>query len=182
MSGIQAESLTARLPGRGEIGRQRGFGAGGIFAGVGLGIKLHPVGAAGLRPATIAGSGSTKPRTRMPFSWNRAVTSVRNPRLASVSPTGIRRNGVMGVGHEGHLRRHHLQHQIDEARNRIALDIEFGGEDPFQVPHVVVADVAGVGTRMDRDAFRAGNARYRGPHGPRREDFCRANCAPRQSY
>ena len=67
-------------------------------------------------------------------------------------PAGIRRDGIRGIGDERHLRGTHLLHQRDKAVDRIAFDIELGGEHPFERPHVVVADVAGVGTRMHRNA------------------------------
>ena len=60
----------------------------------------------------------------MPFSWKRCVTPVRN----------------------------HLRHQVDEARNGIALDVELRREHTFQIAHVVVTDMARIGTRMHRDA------------------------------
>ena len=67
-------------------------------------------------------------------------------------PAGIRRDGVRGIGDERHLRGTHLLHQRDKAVDRIAFDVELGGEHLFERPHVVVADVAGVGTRMHRNA------------------------------
>ena len=149
VSGIQAESLTAGLLGRREIGRQRGFGAGGVFAGVGLGIKLHPVGAAGLRPGDHRRIGIDENRDPDAFLMEPRRDFGQESAVGKRVPPGIRRNGVMGVGHEGHLRRHDLQHQIDEARNRIALDIEFGPQQRTQIIYICPADVAFVGTGMN---------------------------------
>ena len=70
-------------------------------------------------------------------------------------PSGVRGDGVVRVGHEGHLRGNHLQHQVDEPRNGIALDVEFGRKHPFEVAHVVIADVARIGARVNRDAVGA---------------------------
>ena len=50
------------------------------------------------------------------------------------------------------MRRAHLAHQIDEARNRVALDIEFGTDCLLYIADIVVADMAGIGTRVDGDA------------------------------
>ena len=33
----------------------------------------------------------------------------------------------MRVGHQGHLGRDDLQHEVDETRDGVALDVEFGG-------------------------------------------------------
>ena len=70
-------------------------------------------------------------------------------------PAGIGREGVGRVGHQRDLRGNDLQHQIDERRHGVALDVEFGCKHPFQGTHVVVADVPRIGPRMDRDAVGA---------------------------
>ena len=151
MPGVQPQPLPARLFGRGRVGGDGLLGAVGIFARIGFGVELHPVGAARLRPGDHLGHGVHEDR-------DPDALLVETPRHAGQKlpvgegvPTGIRGDGVVGVGNEGHLRRNHLQHQVDETRNGVALDVEFRREHPFQIAHIVVADVARIGARMHRD-------------------------------
>lgn len=70
-------------------------------------------------------------------------------------PSGVRRQGIGSIGNERHLRRDHLTDQGDEIGDRISLDVELRAEYPLEVPHIVVADVPSVGTRMHRNAVGA---------------------------
>ena len=153
--GVEPESLPAGLLGGGQVGGDRRCGIRGVLPGVGLGVELHAVGAAGLRSGDHFGHGIDEDRDAdAPFAEAGGDAGEKFAVRHGVPP-GVGGDGVGCVGHERDLCGPHLQHQRDEVRNRIALNVEFGGQHPCEVPHVVVADVARVGPRVDRDAVRA---------------------------
>ena len=59
----------------------------------------------------------------------------------------------MAVGHQGHLRGAVLEDEGDELRDGVALDVELRGQQRLQVAHVLIADMALVGTGMHGDAL-----------------------------
>ena len=61
----------------------------------------------------------------------------------------------MRVGHQRHLRRHHLHHQLHERVERIALYVELRRHHPLEFPHVAITDMTFIGARMYRDALRS---------------------------
>ena len=61
----------------------------------------------------------------------------------------------MSVGHQGNLVGDDLVHQVHEGGNRVAFDVEFGGHERADDPHVAVPDMPLVRAGMDSDAFRA---------------------------
>ena len=68
-------------------------------------------------------------------------------------PAMIRGNLVVAIGHESDLRGPVLQDQGDEFRDGVALDVELRGQERTKVAHILITDVALVGTRMDRDTL-----------------------------
>ena len=155
MAGVQPQPLPASLFGGGQIGGDGPLRVVGIFARIGFGVEFHPVGAAGLRPGDHLGHGVHENRDPDALRVE-ARRHVGQERAVGQSvPPGVRGDGIVGVGNQRHLRRDHLQHQVDETRDGVALDVQLGRERPFEIAHVVVTDMPRIGTRMDRDALGA---------------------------
>ena len=64
-------------------------------------------------------------------------------------PAGVGGEGVVTVRHQGHLVRHHFQHQVYKTGyGGIAFNIEFRLQEGTDGPYVGIADVALVGPGM----------------------------------
>ena len=61
----------------------------------------------------------------------------------------------MSVGHESYLSRGGVDHELEEFRRGVSLDVEFGGDSVFEDFYVAAGDMALVGTRMDGYALCA---------------------------
>lgn len=59
------------------------------------------------------------------------------------------------IGNEGALRRRGIADEVQKLRCRIAFYVQFDIEHCFQIVDVLVADMAGVGPGMNRDAVCA---------------------------
>jgi hypothetical protein len=62
---------------------------------------------------------------------------------------------VGSIGYKGHLGRFDLADEICEAGDWVALDIKLGTQSRLEVPDILVAYVALIGTRVYRDALGA---------------------------
>ena len=70
-------------------------------------------------------------------------------------PTGVGREVGRRIRHERYLRGNGPGNQVDEFVGRVALDVVFGGDHRQEVEHILVRDMALVGTGMHRDALSA---------------------------
>ena len=70
-------------------------------------------------------------------------------------PTVVAGDLVVTIGHEGDLCRTVLEHQSDELRDGIAFNVELRRQQRLQVAHVLITDMALVGTGVNRDALSA---------------------------
>ncbi len=68
-------------------------------------------------------------------------------------PTGIGGNSIVRIGHKRNLCRLYFEHQFDEAGDRVPFDVELGFYQRINFIHIAIADMAFVGTRMDRNAM-----------------------------
>ena len=75
-------------------------------------------------------------------------------------PSVIGGQGVGRIGHQRRLRGFHLAYEGEKIVVGITLDVEFGlvlgAQHRIEVAHILVGDVARVGTRMHRDAVASG--------------------------
>ena len=152
---IEPQTATASLLSCPDIRLDRPFAPGGEIPGIGLGVQLHPVGSALHRPRNHLGDGIDE--NRNPDSPGLKFSGHLPQKIAVLHriPSGIGGDGVLGIGHERHLRRTHFEHQFAERRDRITLDIELGRQHFLQVAHVRITDMAGVGTGMHRNPLRS---------------------------
>ena len=126
-----------------------------VARSVGLGVEFDAIGAARLRTANHLRIRIDKNRNANTFAVESLAHLGQKLTVSNGVPARIRGDSVGSVGHERHLRRAHLAHQIDKTRNGITLDIELGRYDPFQLAHVGITNVSLVGTGVYGDAFRA---------------------------
>src|SRR5688572_25437412 len=71
-------------------------------------------------------------------------------------PSMVRCNLPFRIGHQRYLVRFYFQYQVNEFfLAAIAFNIEFGGNDLFYFPYIIIANMALVGTRVHRYAIRA---------------------------
>lgn len=134
-----------------QVGGQRRLPVGRIVAGVGFGIKLHAVGSA---------RGSTGNHRRPRIDENRHADSplvqpstdvAQKSPVAHGVPPRVGGDGIRRIGHQRHLAGRHLEHQLHEGGSRVALHVELGAQHGFQVAHVAVTNMTGVGPGMDGD-------------------------------
>src|SRR5580765_2219322 len=130
VSGIDAQTEFVREPRRRHVARER-LPAGRLarFEGPreGLGIQLDPIRAEPRGPAhrfrlrldedADANPGLLEPRDDAPELVNLSDGRVRRP-------SGVTRDFARCGRHERALSRLHLQHEVDQRRPRIALDVE----------------------------------------------------------
>ena len=123
---IEAETILAGSLGGGDIGGDSGLAVLGIACGIGLGIELHAVG-------TYLGSilhhlhvGVYKHRGAYACLIEGGHHLGEELLMSHGVPTMVRGELVGSIGHQGHLGRLHLQHQLDELLAGVALDIELG--------------------------------------------------------
>ncbi len=153
--GIEPQPLPPRFFGSRDIRRNRPLRVGRILTGIGFGIEFHPVGTAGLCPGDHGRVGVDKERNPNTLLMETGRHSGQKFPVGHRIPPGIGSYRVGSVRYERHLRRNDLRHQRDELRRRIALDVELGPKHPSERPHVVVADMPGIGPRMDRNPVGA---------------------------
>lgn len=151
VAGVDTESNLASRARSLDVRSDGSLGVGGKEVGVGLCVKLDPVGADGSRGGNIGGVGVDE-NARANASVAETVDDGRKQVGISLDiPTLVRCESVRSVGHEGDLSGMDFDHQIEEFGRRIALDIELAFDKRTQTIYVVVPDMALVGPRMYGD-------------------------------
>ena len=62
-------------------------------------------------------------------------------------------NGFRGIGHQGDLVGQYFCYQVKEGRGRITFDIELGGDDGFDIPDILHADVPFIRSGVHGNTF-----------------------------
>lgn len=138
------------------------FGVHRELLGVRPRVQFHPVCPdIGSRTdeVSIRTDEQTRPNARRPepaqdFSKERG--------MGSGVPSGIGRENVGRIRHEGDLFRLDLEHERYEISRGITLDIELGGDPSAQPPDVRIGDVPCIGTGVHRNAVGAPALNARG--------------------
>ena len=127
----------------------------GMFFGEGLGVQLDavcPCGSGGLDLGLV---GFDEQRRADAACAEGRQDVLEHVEVVCHRPTGIAGQDVRRVGNQGHLLGSHLADEIHKVLAGISLNVEFGVNHGPQVAHIGIGDVAGVGTRMNRDALSA---------------------------
>ena len=66
----------------------------------------------------------------------------------------VRGELMLAVGHQGHLMRVYVEHELHKLPYRVTLDIHLRGDERSQVIHILIAYMTFVGTGVDSDALR----------------------------
>ena len=151
--------------------RQRGLGRGGVArqhlgtlrcvvgAGKGLGVELDPVGAAGAGGGHHVGQRVHEQADPHAQRLGLGDQRLQAAQVVGKAPAVVAGELVFAVGHEGHLVRPNLAHEVHQVLERVALDVVLGFGPLFhqrrQRVHVRGADMPRVGPRVHGDALRA---------------------------
>ena len=153
VAGVEAEATVACHACRLYEGGYGALAVGSIAGGVALGVELHTVGAGGGGMLYHRGDGIDEDGDAYAALLEACYDVAQVGLVAHGVPSGIARQHVFSIGHEGYLCGTYGADEVGEFVNGVAFDVELLGEYGLKVAHILIAYMALVGTRMDGDAM-----------------------------
>lgn len=164
VTGVETQTQLTCAVGGGTIGGYSTFGIGRIFPGVRFGVQFDPIGAGFRRAFDHCDDGIDEQRDPDTGILETADGLNEIVFVPDRIPAVVGRDLVERVRDKRHLRGAYIEHEVDEfLLLGIALDIEFGNNDLFNIMDILITDMALVGPWVNGYSVRAEPLRiYRG--------------------
>ena len=155
MAGVEAKAKFARGLRGFQISGYCGLRPGFVFFGISRGVEFNPVGPAGLCAFSHFGNRVDEDAYAYPFFLETGYHIGQEVLVPYGVPAGVGGDGVVGVRYQGYLVWNHFQDKVRERGDRVALDVEFGGDEGADFPYIGISDVPFVGPRVNGYALGA---------------------------